>query len=121
MLPLLLLVTGGVVDLGLALHDKVVLAGAARDGARMASLQVYDVATVRARTISAATGLPPADLVVTVPSACTQDQATGVDVIAVTVTRRNVQWPLLQGVNGFFGSPAALPTSFSSSAEMRCQ
>ncbi len=120
LLPLLLLLTGGIVDLGRALHDKVVIADAARDGARMASLGVYDPADVRAQATAAATGLPAGDVTVSVPDSCSPG-AGGVDVIAVTVTRTSFDWSLLAGVNGFFGSPVTLPSSFASTAEMRCQ
>lgn len=66
LLPLLLLMVFGMIDFGLALHAKVTITQAAREGARLAALgQVSTV--VKARTQGAATGLtvPAAAITVT--------------------------------------------------------
>jgi hypothetical protein len=48
-LPLLLLVFGGIVDFGLLLQRQQVITNAAREGARLAILPGYTLADVRAR------------------------------------------------------------------------
>jgi Flp pilus assembly protein TadG len=48
-LPLLLLVFGGIVDFGLLLQRQQVVTNAAREGARLAILPGYTIADVRAR------------------------------------------------------------------------
>jgi hypothetical protein len=48
-LPLLLLVFGGIVDFGLLLQRQQVVTNAAREGARLAILPGYSLADVRAR------------------------------------------------------------------------
>lgn len=55
-LPLLLLVLGGIIDFGRAYYEQIVLTNAAREGARMAALG-YTPGQVEARADVAARGL----------------------------------------------------------------
>src|SRR6266699_2915884 len=65
LLPMLLLLLFGIIDFGRALNAQITLTQAAREGARLASLNQPNVVS---RTQAAATGLSPVS--VSVPSSC---------------------------------------------------
>jgi Flp pilus assembly protein TadG len=77
-LPVLLLLVCGIVDFGRALHAQVVLAQAAREGARLAALGESDTVT---RTLAAAGSLSGVDVDVTV---CPANLAPADAVVTVT-------------------------------------
>lgn len=62
LLPLLLLILFGIIDFGFALHAKVTLAQAAREGARLEALGMENV---QSRAVNAAAGLDGAVAAVT--------------------------------------------------------
>ena len=79
-LPLLLLVVGGLVDFGRAYYINVVITNAAREGARVAVLPGYSVADAKQRACSymQTGGLP-------VVAGCPNGSIGTVDVIDVTI------------------------------------
>lgn len=113
MLPLLLLVIGGIVDFGRYFLQEVQLTNAAREGVRVA---VIGEADVLLRVQAAAPGIP----------ALTMDPAAPVcsgagTTIEITVADPNFDWILLGPAMSFFGSsPTSLPEA-TSTAAMRCE
>jgi Flp pilus assembly protein TadG len=83
-LPILLVVIGGIVDFGLLFQRYEVVTNAAREGARLASLPGYNESAVRSHVrnyISEGLALSGAGLDAAVP-----DSASGVAVAAVTMS-----------------------------------
>ncbi|QGN56704.1 TadE/TadG family type IV pilus assembly protein [Nostocoides sp. HKS02] len=128
-LPLLLLITGGIVDLGRMYLGEILVTNAARDGARMASLKAYPVSDIVTRAQSATSGITPfvaASVTVTVnpnpatgPTTCTPDPATTVPVATVTVKADNFRWMILDAVPRLLGATINPPT-ISATASMQC-
>lgn len=110
LLPVMMLVIGGIVDFGRAFFTQIELTNAAREGARAAIVG----ADGQARATAAAVGL--ANFSATVP-AC-----TGPDTDVTATTRvTNFDWIVLRPMMGLFpGGSAALPTTLQSTAVMRC-
>jgi Flp pilus assembly protein TadG len=122
-LPLLLLVVGGIVDLGRMYMGEVVVTNAARDAVRMASYQTYTTAQVQARGVAAAAGLKPfvtsTDPVVSAPTACALVGTETVATTSVTVTAQNFSWTMLNVLPRFFGATVPAPT-IAATASMQC-
>ena len=78
LLPVLLLIVFGIVDFGRAYNAKITLTQAAREGARLTALNLPGVV---ARTQAAATGL---GLVAVTVTACPPGAALGVDAVVTT-------------------------------------
>lgn len=118
-LPLLLLVIGGLVDFGRAYFTKVVITNAAREGARAA---VVGVPSPDLRATAAATGVsPPPTVSVSYsnPGDCTTAPAD--TTVTVTVTTGAFDWIILQPALSLFGASSALPSPLSATANMRCE
>jgi len=81
LLPLLLLIIFGIIDFGRALNAQITLTQAAREGARLASLNMPNVAS---RTQAAATGL--SNVTVSVVSSCPVGSGTGLTNAVVKVS-----------------------------------
>lgn len=112
-LPLLLLVIGGIVDFGRFFLTEIQLTNAAREGARAAVVSETDVA---ARILAAAPGVP--GMVINPPAPACAGAGTEV---TVTVTDPDFEWILLEPAMSFFGaSPSSLPDA-QSTAVMRCE
>ena len=113
-LPILLLVIGGLVDLGRALYLNTVASAGAREGARMVAMG-YSTAAATTRVDQAAilpgTGLTRTTTYTTCPSA--SDTATA------TVTVNGFSWMVLNVVPSFFGGSVPVPT-ISATGSMRC-
>ena len=123
-LPVLLLVLGGIVDLGRAMYGQIIVSNAAREGARMASLPSYTDSQVQLRAQSATGGLIPlagSGVAVNVPSPrCVADPLDpSVQITTVTVTAQNFKWMMLDVVPRLFGGTVPTP-SISAKANMRC-
>lgn len=111
LLPLLLLVIAGIVDLGRAFFTEVALTNAAREGARAAAISTATPADVQVRAQASAPGL-------TVTTAATLCSGAGGD---ATVTASNAfTWVALGPVFNLFPGSPALPPTLSSTAVMRC-
>lgn len=114
-LPLLLLVVGGVVDFGRALYTNVILTNAAREGARAAVvLQPYDGNLVAQRARAAAPGINPTDLTVVTPPGCSPTTNATVSVTS------NFTWLVLKPALNLVGAGSSLPTTLSAKAVMQC-
>lgn len=122
-LPLLLLVVGGIIDLGRLYLGEVVVTNAARDAVRVASYQTYTTAQVQARGAAAAAGLKPfvtsTDPVVSAPTTCATVGAETVTSTSVTVTAPNFSWMVLNVIPRFFGATIPAPT-IAATASMQC-
>jgi len=123
-LPVLLLVLGGIVDLGRAMYGQIIVSNAAREGARMASMTSYTNAQVQTRAQSATGGLVPlagSAVDVTIPSPrCVADPLDpSVKITTVAVTARNFQWMMLNVVPRLVGGNIPAP-AITAKASMRC-
>lgn len=115
LLPLLLLVIGGIVDFGRALFTEVIITNAAREGVRAAIFS--DTASgADARASAAAPGRT--DLTVAV-TACLSNPAPS-DVAKVVVSKKNFEWILLKPALDFVGGGGWLPTDLHGTAVMKC-
>lgn len=123
-LPLLLLIIGGIVDLGRMYLGEVVVSNAARDAVRVASFQTFSTAQVQARGVAAASGLKPfvtnSDPLVSAPTTCTAVAPETVKSTSVTVTAQNFNWMVLNVIPRFFGGTIPAPT-IAATATMQCQ
>ncbi|WP_277453121.1 TadE family protein [Janibacter sp. DB-40] len=109
-LPLLLVIVGGVADFGRYFFYEVTLTNAVREGARVAV--VDDTADVELRVRTATNDLPGLTVV---PGSCS---GAGTDV-EVTATYPDFQWFLLDPAMGMFGSEMTLLPE--AKAVMRCE
>jgi Flp pilus assembly protein TadG len=97
-LPLLLLLTFGIIDFGRMLNAQVTLSAAAREGARWAALGQPGVP---ARVVLAAPGLTPAPT--TTVTACPATPAVGTNATVVATYSFTFITPL-SAIGGLFGS-----------------
>jgi Flp pilus assembly protein TadG len=129
LLPVVLLLLFGIVDFGLALNAQITITQAAREGARLASLQTT-VAAVQNRTVAAAPGLtlstgnvaPTLNPTIGSPATCrVGDGAAGVDAV-VTVTYTYTYLTPVGAIGKMFGSNSILPTkTLTATGEMPCE
>ena len=110
-LPIMLLVIGGIVDFGRALFTEIELANAAREGARAASISGATLPQVQARV----TASTPA-LTVTAAAVLCDGVATQASVTASS----SFDWILLRPAMSLFGGGGTLPGSLTSTAVMKC-
>jgi len=119
-LPLLLLVVGGLVDLGRAYYLNVVITNASREGARMVAMG-YTPLQATARAQQAEVGLgslgPIAPTYTTCPSAT--GNATATITIPSGPANSQFHWLVLNVVPSFFGGSVPTP-SLSATGSMRC-
>jgi Flp pilus assembly protein TadG len=122
-LPVLLLVLGGIVDFGFLFKDFQVVANAAREGARVALLPTSGAADVQTRVDSylSAGGLVPANATVT-----TDNVAVVLDSVrSVSAVRVRVQYPHAYMVLGplmqMVGAAPLGTTTLRGSATMRTE
>ena len=116
-LPVLLLVIGGLIDFGRLFYTQLVLSNAAREGARMVALG-YNVADVTTR-IDQASGGVAWKFVVNPPPPCSATPAP-TDYGEVQLTTQTVfKWTMLDVVPSLFGSSIPAPT-VQAKGSMRC-
>ena len=110
-LPVLILLIGGIVDFGRAMYTEVMLTNASREGARTAIITSATLADVRARASAAA----PTITVTTNAVMC------GGPGSSTTVTSTTgFSWVILGPALKMFNADSHLPATFSSKAVMRC-
>jgi Flp pilus assembly protein TadG len=121
-LPLLLLVLFGIVDFGMLFHRYQVVTNAAREGARIAVLPLYDDSDVIARVSQflTAAGLTETP---TVPAPVRATVSLGGQCINVVTVSVNYpySYSALGGIASYFGSGAFGPTGLHASASMRTE
>lgn len=101
-LPILLLLIGGIIDFGNLYYNQIIVSNAARDGARLVAANPvaspgWTSTTIQARITAAASPLPVSSSSTSWTCGATGTSAT------VTVTRTGFQWTIL-------GILPALPT-----------
>lgn len=117
-LPLFLVLIGGMVDFGRAFYTEVMLTNAAREGARSA-MYSGTAANTSARAIAAAGN--DSTLTVTVTNPCPASPGPTPSSVNVTVTKPKFQWILLGPALSLIpGASNTLPTSLSGKATMQC-
>lgn len=115
-LPLLLLLIAGIVDLGRLMYTEVVLSNAAREGSRMIALG-YSTADAQARVTAAAFNIGAATVAVTIPCPANPIPTDGA---SVTVTT-DFDWVILDDVTSMFpGGSISTPGTLSATGTMRC-
>ena len=118
-LPLLLLVVGGLVDFGRAFYLNVVITNAAREGARMVAMG-YTTAEADTRVTQASFGLGGLSKTTTY-SAC--PNATGVATASVSIpsgaANDQFHWLIIGVVPSLFGATITTP-NLSATGTMRC-
>lgn len=112
-LPLMLLVIGGVVDFGRMLFTEVTLTNAAREGARAAVVSTATADNIRDRARAAAPGMTPAITVAASPGGTPCATPGGNATVTVSYS---FTWYILAPISGVAG----LPTTLSSTAVMKC-
>lgn len=117
-LPLFLLLIGGMVDFGRAFYTEVMLTNGAREGARTAMYSTSDAAAIDSRAWAAAGSTSYA---VNVKDPCAADSPPAARV-TVIVTNSDFEWILLGPAMNIvtFGSGDALPTTLTGKATMQC-
>jgi Flp pilus assembly protein TadG len=113
-LPLLLLLVCGIIDLGRMINIEIMLSGAAREGARWAALNQPGVA---ARVTQAAPGLvpPPATTV----TACPVDSAVGANAVVVVTSTYTPVTPVVS-LSHLFGGAFPGTVTLTGQGVMRC-
>lgn len=118
-LPLLMLILIGIIDMGRLLLAQAMVTNAAREGARMAALR-YTGADLQTRVTQSLPGIDTlaGGHTAVVNLAC--PAAAGPTANAtVTVATTGFQWAALDGITGMFGASIPTPQP-SSTASMRC-
>ena len=98
-LPLLLLVLGGIIDFGRAYQQQITLTNAAREGARMAALG-YTTAQVQARVTTAVTGLSGGATATVISPACVAGGAPGQSAVVRVAPNTAFTWTILGALPG---------------------
>jgi Flp pilus assembly protein TadG len=131
LLPFLLLLVGGIIDLGRLFYTQNIVVNSAREGARMMALGYtqtqantrIDQAMIAYQGTAFTTSYIYKDHTGTTVSGSTAKCPTSNpdpnDRIAVTVTVNGFQYFLLGGVSSLFGGQLIPPNPFGA-AEMRC-
>ena len=114
-LPVLILLVGGIIDLGRAFMTEILVTNAAREGTRVATVvrDPADLGQVTTRAATAAGLAPPVVPTVTItPSTgCTATGYTGNVTVKVSAP---FEWVFLGAL------PGSLPTSLSGTSVMGC-
>ncbi len=115
LLPMLLLLLFGIIDFGRALNAQITLTQAAREGARLASLNQPNVVS---RTQAAATGLSPVSVSVT---SCPVGAGSGVNAVVQTSYSFSFITPVGAFAGMFGGSGIGAPTTLTAKGVMPCE
>jgi Flp pilus assembly protein TadG len=115
-LPILLLLIAGIIDLGRMMYTEVVLSNAAREGSRMIALG-YSTADAQTRVDAAAINIGTATATVTATCPASPVPTDGA---SVQVTS-DFEWLLLGDVVKMIpGGSLSLPSTLSATGTMRC-
>ena len=116
LLPMLLLLIFGIIDFGRALNAQITLTQAAREGARLESL---DQPNVVSRTQAAATGL--SNVSVTVVTACPANGGAGTDAVVKVSYVFSFITPVGNIAEMFGGSSFGAPITLSDQGTIPCE
>jgi Flp pilus assembly protein TadG len=116
LLPILLMIVFGIIDFGRALNAQITLTQAAREGARLESLNQPDVAS---RTQAAATGL--SNVSVTVVTSCPAGSGPGVDAVVKVTYSFSFITPVGKLAAIYGGSGFGSPIILSAQGVMPCE
>lgn len=120
-LPLFLLLIGGITDFGRAYYTQVVMTNAAREGGRAAMTpSTSNQSSVSTRALQAISASPPANYSVTLSKSCPTTTTTPPTTTTVTVTYSNFDWMVLGPALKILGFANNLPTTLSGRATMQC-
>jgi Flp pilus assembly protein TadG len=129
-LPLLLFVLFGMIDLGRAYSAQIQLSQAAREGVRLASLNTtgssdpnYGASAIQTRVTSAAGSLGTFGPCGGSNAVCVTycpNPAAATDTATVVVTAQFTWITGISGMSRFFGDAFSGPTSLTSTGVMRC-
>jgi Flp pilus assembly protein TadG len=112
LLPLFLLIIGGIVDGGRAFFRQIELTNAAREGARAAVVSTATIAQIQSRAQAAAPGI-----VITVdPVVLCAGPGTNAEV----TTSIDFEWYFLGPALALVGGSNNMPSTLDSKAVMRC-
>ena len=112
LLPIFLLIIGGIVDAGRMFFRQIELANAAREGARYAVVDTSaSTGAIQSRAQASAPGL-------TMTTSVALCSGAGTD--ATVTATANFQWFVLGVAMNLVGGSNTLPTTISSTAVMRC-
>lgn len=114
-LPLLLLVIGGIVDFGRFFFYEIQVTNAAREGARAAVVNDLDV-TQRVLNAAAVPGLTAGNVGIVRDCAAAPPN----DNVTVTISDVAFDWILLEPAASMIGAATSLPDTLTAKAVMRC-
>ena len=117
-LPLLLLIIGGMIDLGRLFYVQTMVTNAAREGARMKSLGYAD-ADADTRVLASSPGLAGLGGNPTITYIACPAGAGPADGASATVSAPLFEWLVLGNIASLFGASPAAPDP-TSTATMRC-
>jgi Flp pilus assembly protein TadG len=121
-LPVLLLVIGGLVDFGRAYYAQVVISNAAREGARMAAMG-YATSAVNTR-VTASIGTSLGALTTSTPAITACPNVNNAASVTVSIpngaSSAQFHWLVLNVIPSFFGVTLPSP-NLSATGSMRCQ
>ena len=125
LLPMLLLLIFGIIDFGRALNAQITLTQAAREGARIASVDnpltgaPYPVTTVQSVTVNAATGLSGVTAAVT--NACQANSGLGASPVAVKASYSFTFVTPVSSIARMFGSSFGSGMTLTATGVMPCE
>ena len=117
-LPLLLLIIGGMIDLGRLFFVQTMVTNAAREGARMKSLG-YTNAVSDTRVTNASPGLAGLGGAPTITYVACPSSPGPADAASATVSAPLFEWLILGNIASFFGATPTAPDP-TATASMRC-
>jgi Flp pilus assembly protein TadG len=113
-LPVLLLLVGGIIDMGRAFMTQIVLTNAAREGTRAAVVMTTGTpgAAIRARAVAGATGTDTPTATVVPANGCVGATATTQVVVTITAS---FNWTFMDAL------PGTLPPSMTAQSVVGCK
>lgn len=119
LLPLVLLIIGGIIDFGRFFFTKIELTNAAREGVRAAMVPVTTPGPLpTSRALAALPGIAPGVVTVSVQQ-CISGSASPTNARA-QVLMPTFSWMILQPALNVLGGPVSLPPSVMATAVMKC-
>lgn len=116
-LPLLLLILGGLVDFGRLYYTQLVLTNAAREGARTVTTgSTWSQAQTRVSQASGTLNVTPASAP---PIAATASCGSGTDVVVTVSLSSPFRWTMLNVIPSLFGATISPPV-LQGKASSRC-